>query len=462
MGGNTGSVDNSPVQGLDRAAMMQASRYTGWGANWGVTDGVSLPYLTWQVSGTPQFIWGTVQDGGAGKTVVVHNNHYGNFETKTLTNDGFYYTIVPDSFATRFTNQTVEGQVVLLYVADNGNFKANSLYLCGTNGLTGGDLSKDTLIIKGTSGNLLTLNQLYQVAGQTLMDTSPDLLFANPSRTIQGDLLASEFLLGGWDCLNATGSITINNTGDFYLNVDNQAGSLDYGYLTFLDVVRNQQITAGGNINITTGGRLLLKHGNPENDVALGRSAATQLIAGGDVILHADGGFANYSGPEAIQAGGRWLVYAPDQLVASADRTLYFADLYTYRRTLNEWGGYYMPGVVVPAKIDEIWKNPGELYVPSNELVKDVRGGLSGDFVLWAGDTVPATGSGFVFAAANPALRALTPTQLERREAVITAHSGTGSTGFLQSPIPSTTTPGTNADLPFLTIIDGGIATEEE
>jgi len=100
---------------------------------------------------------------------------------------------------------------------------------------------------------------------------------------------------------------------------------------------------------------------------------------------------------------------------------------------------------------------------PSDELTYDARGGLANDFTLWSTEydpnVVPSNaGNGFIFTAANPATQPLTPNQIERREAITAAQSGNSQS--LEPVMLNITTQGSNEeeDLPFLTIIDKGVA----
>lgn len=458
------SGPDTGVRGLTFADMRRSANYDGtWDAGkWGITDSF-LPYLKWQYSTTPTLAFTGTVEGGAGQRVNLVYNDYVNGarqigQAHVFGADGFYYGV---------GTGTVQGNIqMLLYVAGDPNYKATSVLLAGT-GLTNGYLKKDTLYVDLTGASQPNIEVLRNAKGNLATD---DIIYDyDPFTgiTVYGDLEAKNFQLEQGGTIysgsnrgiravatgSAAGSITINNDGDFIVNdgfsADHQ-GVYPPG---------DQQIRADGDINITTGGYLVLRHG---------ATTYTQLIAGGNITLTAKGGFANYSGANALSAGGRWLVYAPAQMIYPTDRALFF-DYSLYPDVINGTNTYMMP--------DGTRRNIRELTMDTanGEIGYDVRGGLSGDFVLWGrnyGDAIPAAGSGFIFAESSPLTRPLTPAQIQRREAVNAAQSdhnqtGAGPTGpdrrLDTAAPPLAKVPGESKEtLPFLTVTDGGIKRESE
>lgn len=345
-----------------------------------------------------------MQNGGINETVAIlyYNNTvgpvFGQIETTTITGSGFYYTTVPTSLPAASGNG---GTLALIYVAGDSAYKANSFYYVGANGLSGGDLANGTLIVDGGSKVVLQnyLDSILRGGYSQGLLASTDMIYDNSTGTITGDLLAANFTP---DQLSATGSITINNPGDVV-------------------IAATEQVSAGKNITITAGGNFIF---SPDS------ANSTHLTAGGDITLVGGTGFVNYSGSNAIKAGGRWLIYAPNPLIYPSNTALYYSARYN-----NAW-------------------DIAKFIKTSDELIYDGRGGLTGDFTLWGtaydpNSTPAATGSGFIFSSADPTTLPLTPTQLQRKEAITAAHVGREQRW---EPVDA-------GNLP-LTIVDGGVAVE--
>lgn len=426
IGSGSGTATN--VQGLTWANMLQSSNFSTWDTTaWGITDSF-LPYLKWQYDGTPlQTFTGTVQNG-TGETVnVVYEDYEGTYKLAAQAHefgiDGFYYGV-------NTTTAVPTGRSVLLYVADDANYKANSVYLATDSGLSGSKLIKDTVILDGgdttlNSGSFITkniTNKYTWLAADDILCSSGTLNGVS-GIIINGSLIANNFSLGSsTESIVATGSITITTPGDIMFNNNFESDNFHSGALG------NQQLVAlGGDISITAGGNIILRHG---------ATNTTELTASGDITLVAGTGFLNDSGANAISAGGRWLVYAPDQFIYSSNTALYY-DARTY---------------------DQLSRMTSKLDNPGTELLYDATGGLTGDFVLCNGQSAPATGSGFIFTASNPLTRALTPAQYQRNAANTEALISHARFGSAVSP---TTDLSINSEaLPFLTIVGEGVALE--
>ncbi|TWH51617.1 filamentous hemagglutinin N-terminal domain-containing protein [Sporomusa sp. KB1] len=420
IGSGSGTATN--VQGLMWANMLKSSNFSTWDTSkWGITNGF-LPYLQWQYDGTPtQSFTGTVQ-GGTGETInVVFTNYSGITQTAAQAYefgvDGFYYGMGTTSVPTN--------RAVLLYVAGDANYKANSIYRATSNGLTGSKLIKDTLFIDNSGATSDTDPSIWNVF--TTYQSPDEILYTFGTLNgvsgliVNGNLIANDISLGNsTNSIIATGSITITTPGDIMFNNNFHANNLDS-----FDLGNQQLVALGGDITITAGGNIILRHG---------ATNTTELTASGDVTLVAGTGFLNDSGANAIVAGGRWLVYAPDQLIYSSNTALYY-DARTY---------------------DKLSRMTSKVDSPSSELIYDARGGLTGDFVLWDGQSAPATGSGFIFTAANPLTRPLTPAQLQRNAAITEALISNARLGSIVTPAADLAV--SSETLPFLTIVGEGVA----
>ncbi len=442
-----GTGTSSGIQSDTFMNLLSSAKYAGWSTSqWGIVNGV-LPYLKWQyptgLSAAMMFT-GTVENGtGQTINIVYRGTQIG--QAHQFGVNGWYY-------GASFAGQTLSaGAPVLLYVAGDPNYKATSVYAVSSTGITDGTMRRDTLLVDLT-GSLNQYVRAFELAKGSF--SSDDIIYdydGTTGITVYGDLVATNLLLDNWGSSrgirtyatgSTTGSVTINNDGDFIVNDTFNTAH------TSINPLGDQQIRADGDINITTGGYLALRYG---------ATTATQLIAGGNITIRANGGFANYSGAAALSAGGRWLIFAPAQIIYPADRELFF-DYSLYANGTNT----YTASDGTRRNIRELTMNTA-----NGEIGYDVRGGLSGDFLLWGGAADPATGSGFIFAEANPVTRPLTPAQLQRREAVNAVQSGNNQTGpdrRLNTAAPHLPPiPGESAGtLPFLTVTDGGIKTAPE
>ncbi|MDR3562762.1 MAG: GLUG motif-containing protein [Negativicutes bacterium] len=461
IGSDLGTSTN--VQGLTSAGMKSAANYAGWDltGTWGALDGKAFPYLRWQYSFTPtDAIDGTVVNGGYGLTVEA----FGTSKTFTgVTYDaaGDYYILVPDLLSA--TSQgTVGGPSLILAVAGNPDFRANSIYCSVSSSY---DLYKDTLYFwsGGTGFNTVTAptisdTSIANVATPARAIASGDLIYTvavpagypagysgvnSPDRdlTVQGNLVATGLAWGGSSgAIAATGSITLDNT----LNGTSSAEMAvnNYGNGTA------RTIFAGGDITIKVSGNLTIDDAqaysgaNSSSGTTVGYYDYTpRIVAGGNVTVVCGGEFINFFGPRAIEAGGRYLVYATQQKIYSADAYTFYT-----RHSAND----------TPDRIRVL-----NAVNESGELSYDTRGGLASDFVLWGtsyGDAVPDSGSGFIYTAANPLAQPLTSAQTMRQQAGGSAQAGgarwpsavftAGATDFSEQGSPLLTVVGKGVNLP--------------
>jgi hypothetical protein len=389
-GSDSGAIKRTTLEMLDKA------NYTGWNFDnaWtintasesgdGSPTGSSFPYLKDQYSYTPTMIIGRVVDGAAGLTVKNYGTSSSIVNTMTTFGaDGLYYTVLPQG-----------KKIGNLFVVDGDlDFKANSIYPTGVPSF---DLYKDTLYVQEASNGGAGLGDLRYPA------TVPagDLLYTIQSNsssgvndlTVDGNLKMYNFLWSGSVYnITATGSILLDNT----------TGHRNYYGTTFLFPDYPTTITAGDDITILVPTSLVL-----EKTV----NGTTQIKAGGDVTIHADNGyFVNWNGADAIQAGGRYLVYAKDLVLTAGDNRRMF---------------YLSKDDQIQAHPNSKYREWGEYWTStSDEQAMDTRGGLIGDFVVWGGGAAPTDGSGFIYTASNPTFRALTSTQIMRQQAIDVAQA---------------------------------------
>lgn len=390
-----GSGSDDGVTGKTIAEMMQSGTYAGWDLTdtWNMASGYSFPYLSGQYSDykwwngqeykypTPSFISGIVEGGGTGETVAIKGGF--TYSTKTVSDSGFYYTLVP------VTGGLEAGAATVIYVTGDSNYKANAVYQYGQYGLADGNLIKDTLIdhYDGTGSKYAYFD--------SVLNNLPTLPTADSLYSyVNGNLVVN-------------GNLMINYVG----------GSSE------LDII-DTPLTATGDITITTAGNLLFAT-KANGDLAAsahigGHNSHTgaKLTAGGDITIVAGNGVLNNVGADLfnLTGSGRWLVYAPNPLLTQYDLLFGFQDKYIKYlvKTGDQsfWTTYFKTYFA-------------QLLTPSRELVYDGRGGLTGDFVLWGtayGDAVPATGSGFVYTALDPVIRPLTPGQQQITAAISEAY----------------------------------------
>lgn len=488
-----------------------ATSWTGWSDynwNWNTSTANALPQLSWMNNSSFTKIYlmfGRVQDGGSGVTVNRYSNGYISgsvirYQTQTIGADGLYVMSSTGTAANDDSNPTH----VMLLTVEGQPYKANAIYPEMPTGQSAAfyDLKKDTLLISvpfwtSQMGDYFDhynfdFKRLFDQKATSaavmaaLADKYPDLLFTvTPVRVINGDWhdpgfyyeniylydldVAGNFEAQsihlynlGMDRTNyiTAGSITTHKTaivnGDITAD-DSQIPVTVFNrnnLLTRLISVQGEETkyVADGDITITESGNFVIGAGNGE----------PLIQAGGDITIRTGGMFINWDGPNAIQAGDRYLIYAPDMLLANwispADpSSQYYWSALGQAITLY-FGTRYL---------DETYETNMQLMHLNDHLVYDTRGGLPG-FVLWgykSGD-VP-TGSGFIYTADDPRTAAgiaerswMTPDYfaaqaLRQRTADTAQAGGNPRSGAALSPAAGASPSGANN---LVTIVDGGVA----
>lgn len=500
---------------LTYSQMLQGSAdyWSGWSdfANWYTWQDGLFPGLYWSPT---YMLYGRVQDGGPGVTV---NKYYYDwvshnilpYTTETIGADGLF--LMTQGGMTYNSKQFGKLSYTALLTVAGQPYKANSIYMVSEAGYPQFyDLKKDTLIValEGTSdmikANLLDFRGVFDsrfksgAVAAAIADKYPELMFTlgpvyhlpddwHSPGSIHGKIYMYDLDVAGnfeaknfdWALSGVTGrtgyagnnfinggSITTHKTayaaGD--ITIDNSQRPV-----TVFSAGGNQVVAAGYTQQLISAGGATAKFAaagditlTDNGNMVIGIGSGPRFIAGGDITLTAGGLFVNWGGPDAIQAGGRYLVYAPDMVLASwlegADPSMpnYWA---TYNN-LNElfFGTRYT---------DYTYQTAMQLLHQNDQLVYDTRGGLAG-FVRWgyqAGDSLPA-GSGFVYTAADPRTAAgiverpwLTPAyfaaQDRRQWAAATAQADSAAR---PGRAADSATPDVRDDILQATIVDGGVA----
>ena len=455
---------------LTTEQMIYLQNWSGWdfsdGSGWKVNSASGnmpnyFPYLKWQYGANdqPYFRFGRVVDGGLGVGVGVFirasqpfpaNDYDEAITTETIGADGFYYLVGNQADGTPEKHQNSPG----LYFVTGESYQANTL----TTALSH-DLYKNTLHISldpttydtffnnqnlfgltqrwiGQYSNLpVTMFSLTRALGKESDPNSWQYDFA-----VRGDLWMKNVdwssLYGG--TISATGGMLLDNSA---MILEGDHSDVRMLYTTFdpyesLEYHGQQQLVAGGDITIKESGRFIIQ----ENHLPGG---GPRLQAGGNITIDADGGFINWGGSEALQAGGRTLVYAPDMMITSADK-------YTFYETRVTNNGDYTKRSVY-----------GSL---SDKLLYDTRGGLPVDFVLWDyqdGDAVPDSGSGFIYTEAEPRTEPR-PWAAPFYPAEPAAGTAQAANAAWPGMAVDGATPDVRASIMEATIVDGGVALPDD
>ena len=251
-------TSNPGGTGLTTAEMMGSANFSGWDftSTWGIKDGVSYPYLSWQFTGSPQIISGMLNVTGGGKDIQIAVNGVDLAQSYTGAN-GFYYFAIP-------ANSVQNGDALLTYI--NGNaIKTSAVYLSGGGDMTGFNLYSGDLLgvsLTGDSisnstfataeGSLSSSDILYTHAGNNLT-VNNGVVFQIPGGTtfnLNGDISSSSFINNG--TISGTGTIdvgsgnTITNNGTI-----SPGGSSSTGTLS---MIGNLVLGSGGSLNVRLGG----------------------------------------------------------------------------------------------------------------------------------------------------------------------------------------------------------------
>ncbi|MBU2700962.1 filamentous hemagglutinin family protein [Sporomusaceae bacterium BoRhaA] len=506
-----GSGPDTGTKALSYAEMLDPSN-SNWSAfsNWNTKAGY-FPVLSWQ----PSMMYGRVEDGGSGVTVNRYTNDrisgsIARYQTQTFGADGLYFMSSAGTAPHNGTDIAMCPFQVMLLTVEGQPYKANSVFPEMSDG-TFYDLKKDTLLLSVpfwdpkmsdaamtfgfdfkrlfadpvSSGavvaaladnysDLLFTVKLYPVfSGQWNV---PGGFFRNFYRydlDVTGNFAAKNIHLSndsgddghGLSC-TVGGSITTHRTdyarGDISVDnsqlptsIESYAGnSINYRTDKLLSPIGDEtKYSADGDITINTSENFAIGVG----------SGQPIIIAGGDITINSGGYFVNWDGPNAIKAGGRYLIYAKDMLLPnwlspSGTSAKYYAT------------SSYLSQLFYNTKyLDSNYQGNLKLEYLNDKLVADTRGGLPG-FVLWgtAYDPNPTySGSGFIYTADDPTTDAgiaarlwMTPdyfaTQQRRQWANGAAQAGGNNPGLSAASSPAAGA--VSNDALSLTVVDGGVA----
>jgi filamentous hemagglutinin family protein len=502
-----------------------AAYWSGWSAftNWSTVSKGVFPRLKWQ---PVNMFFGRVTDGGPDVTVNKYDYSYISrniipYTTETIGADGlFFMTAGGSQYNNLAASALYPGHTILFTVAGQP-YKANSIYLEGiANETVFYDLYKDTLRISVPQitsdmspygfGYGLDFHRVFSddvsspAVVAAIARNDQDLLFTlSPEKiyngdwhepgsvyqdislydlNVEGNFIAKNFswstnisvVTNGFNGMvsgsvtthairDAKGDITLDNSQLPLLVATNGYPVIGDYDLLFSAGGAEPKYIADGDITINDPGNLAIGSGSGE----------PRIKAGGDVTINCGGSFINWGGPDAIQAGGRYLIYAKDMLISS-----WIAPADNYQDSANDLQKYYgASGVakylIFGTRYLDVTSTAGlELSYMNDQLIYDTRGGLSG-FVQWNTDgasSVPATGSGFIYTAHDPHTAMgiqdrswwMTPDYLaaqQRQQRAI----GTAQAEGVQVGNNSTATslPATGA-VPDVTVVDGGVALPPE
>ncbi len=275
--------------GMTTAQMMQSAKFSGWDFTntWGITSGVSYPYLRALDPAGIQVVSGIVTGAVAGAPVAIASD--GTLLTNSAVgNDGFYYAMLPANTFTSSNNllawlsgsPAADGAVVAAGTNTNvtqANINTGVLSLSLNGSVTNATLAT-------AKGGLSDTNIPYSVSGVNL---------------IFGNGTVNQLLL-----LGSNTNYQLTDGGGSIAALAALSGSLSYtqpGNLSVGTVAGLAGLTGTATANIT------LATTNPGASLTLNQPVS----AGASIVLAAAGNFINNAGSAAINAGaGRWLVYS--------------------------------------------------------------------------------------------------------------------------------------------------------
>jgi filamentous hemagglutinin family protein len=476
-----------------------ADYWPGWSAftNWNTYSSGVFPGFSWSPT---YMLYGRVMDGGPGVTVTKYDYDWVSrnilpYTTETIGADGLF---LMTAGGTQYNSTGGNPHTVLFTVADQP-YKANSIYAVGAAGSTVFyDMKKDTLLFSVPDGqnkrfnfkNVFDSPIVSGAVALALADNYSDLLFTMaPVYLVPGDAhdpggvhdtiyLSSLDVAGNFEAKNfdwytlagedktyvSAGSVTTHQTayanGD--ITIDNSQKPVSvYSYAGNRVVNGYKQLTSAGGkeAKFVADGDITLTE---NENIAIGSGSGPRIIAGGDVTITTGGMFINWAGPDAIQAGGRYLVYASDMLLTSWVSPESPSSEKDYRDVSNVLKDLFFG----TRYNDYTYKTAMQLMYPNDHLVVDTRGGLPG-FVQWGyqGGDVPA-GSGFVYTAGDPGTVGrlwMTPgyfgEQDRRQWAADTAQADNAGRPGLAA---DSATPDVRDGILQATIVDGGVALPDD
>ncbi|TWB59379.1 filamentous hemagglutinin family protein [Nitrospirillum viridazoti] len=217
-----GGGTTSGVTGKTTAQMQTRSTFTGAGWDyttpvWGMSDGVTLPYFTWEHSGSVQIVTGTAYSDAAGSSFAIANR------VSALTNgtslgsgfagaNGYYYILADGSpitggnlvaYLNPALGNTTLGNAV--HLTTSGGTTTGLTVLGNTVQMTSDGPAVSTSALAGARPSGIDSSLLYTVSGGTIT------LAANASLDIE----AGSHAITVDDALtvSGTGTLTLNSTG---------------------------------------------------------------------------------------------------------------------------------------------------------------------------------------------------------------------------------------------------------
>jgi len=388
--------------------MMAESAFSSWNfsSTWAIAEGVSYPYLRGQ--GTPTLIKGTSNlTSGEAIEVAVNGTVVGTGATGA---DGSIYIMLDEG--------TVDsGDVILLYVNEDGTTMSNAVYIASGNVLTGLSLTSNTLwadsadgllsnaTFVSARGSLNTTDILYTafgnaltiVAGSTMLDNSSGSgLTIDGSITTSGNLtFETDVTLGADVVFDVSGGIlTVNGTinGAYDLAVTAETFSLAgaIGGTTALDTVL---LTSANGLELPSiaAANIIARTTNAAADLTIAsETVLTATGTGTSVTLSSGRNFINDAGSSAIVAeNGRWLIFSttPDAntygSLDSGNMAIWNAN---YGDTIGQTGNRYLfsdqPTVTFTSSdVSKTYGTDATAIVAGAYTIGGLQSGITGAFL---------------------------------------------------------------------------------
>jgi hypothetical protein len=256
---------------------MAQSTYSGFDFinTWGITEGVSYPYLKWQFSGPPQIISGTFDVASGGRAIQTAVN--GTLLTKSYTGaNGFVYQAVPG-------NSAPNGSALLAYIIGDATYKANTVSPSSGSHITNISLTPNTVtavntgdisstLFSSAKGSLVSSDILYAMATDLNIGIYNFRIISNGNVTQSIPIKAA-----GLELLGPGGAYTLTNAAN---NVTVLAGNT--GSVSFTNSAATWSIgTVNSTIGLTTTGTVTLSTaGTVTQNAPIVTTGLTQLGGG--------------------------------------------------------------------------------------------------------------------------------------------------------------------------------------
>lgn len=293
--------------GLTTPAMQTQSSFTGFDFTnvWGITEGVSYPYLRWAFPAGPQVVSGTVFTNSQG-TIPASTNNIVRLATAgavvpitspTFADGTYYYAVLPNTLA--------NGNALLAYTSGITSTVAGTTAILGVNGNNATGLNIDGNLLLATGTGTLSNSQLVTAKGG-IVDNG--ILFTNSGNNIT-TTGTTPFQTSASTPYNLDGGITTSNASVTFQNIVSLGAdstlSSGNGDITF-----GSTLNGNHNLALTTTGNTLFTGavGNTSPLGSLTDSAALQVNGGsitttgaqvynGIVMLGNDTAFTNGNAP---------------------------------------------------------------------------------------------------------------------------------------------------------------------